>query len=991
MKRFVVFAALVLFAAPAFGAESHPIKRVALVIGASDYSELKPLSNPGRDADSVADILDRMGFVVTPLTDVTGRKLKRAIDNFIDDADGADLALIYYSGHGVEVAGDNYMIPTDASIATPQTAGESLVPVDDLVDRLAKIVPATIVLLDACRTNPFAPGQLVALPGEAAQVVPIEGIAVRGPTVTQPTVRNEHYLGSVVGFAASPGQVAQDGPTGGHSPYAAALIEHLGDGAHSFADVMTIIAREVYLDTHQEQLPWTHLGLTDLLYLTSEPEAVDDDNKLILDDRRELLLTINGLTDDTRAFVETVADSEAVSLDALYGMLRVALETKSNGQDLEKQLLDGARQLRDFADRAPRIIRDDAELVRLNALADEARNQGAIGAARTFRAEATARARVLDTQLNETVSGLKLDIAATYARDAEEAVLAFDFDYAADLFEDAYETAKPWDESAAFQYRSSQAQALINLGGTNVNHDALNSAIGIMEDVLRDLPVEAPVKEVATARSTLGLGLFVLGTLESDGTTLERSITEYDAGLALAVEPEVRASMLNGKGLAAWALGMRLTEATQLLVARQAFEEAGTIWTETNSPANWATVQMNLANTLNQLGARQGDMAAVQQAVDISRDLLARHTEVIGPAGVAVIQMNLGYMLWTQGTNSPTNELLVEARTTLEAALTFVKRNESPSAWALATNNLGLAVLSIGQRAGDLAMLRQAAADFEAAIEVMSREDAPLQWGLFNSNLAFTLQTIANMERDAPALDRVIGLYETALKEVTRKTAPTNWALITSNYADAMQLRSQATGIPIYLTRAAALHRSVLEVWTRKDAPTAWALGEMKLGFVLFLIGTQTSSGQDLADAVSALNASLEVVTFESAPNQWFAAKSSLGVAQQALGEMTADAATLDAAIATYKELQPQVPVDTNPDGWLQLNARIAGILHRRAMDAKSPDLLREVRALEEDIRRVASETDNGPASIAAIFAIKGIDATLDQWAAEVPNQAVTP
>jgi len=164
-------------------AQDHPLKGVALVIGESDYATLQKLDNPKRDARAMDDMLDSLGFTVERVLDGDAKKLRGEIADFVDEAKDADVALVYYSGHGIEAGGADYLVPTDTNLATPQTAGESLVPVSDLLDQLAKTVPVTIVLLDACRTNSFPEGQLVQLPGttEPVQVAPSGLEAMRGP------------------------------------------------------------------------------------------------------------------------------------------------------------------------------------------------------------------------------------------------------------------------------------------------------------------------------------------------------------------------------------------------------------------------------------------------------------------------------------------------------------------------------------------------------------------------------------------------------------------------------------------------------------------------------------------------------------------------------------------------------------------------------------------------------------------------------------------
>ena len=116
-------------------AQDHPLKGVALVIGESDYATLQKLDNPKRDARAMDDMLDSLGFTVERVLDGDARKLRSEIADFVEGAKDADVALVYYSGHGIEAGGADYLVPTDTDLETPQTAGESLVPVSDLLDQ----------------------------------------------------------------------------------------------------------------------------------------------------------------------------------------------------------------------------------------------------------------------------------------------------------------------------------------------------------------------------------------------------------------------------------------------------------------------------------------------------------------------------------------------------------------------------------------------------------------------------------------------------------------------------------------------------------------------------------------------------------------------------------------------------------------------------------------------------------------------------------------
>ena len=217
-------------------------------------------------------------------------------------------------------------------------------PLSEVMDQLKGVVPVTIVLLDACRTNPFPAGALVRKsPADAGAPIGAGGLTpVRGaaPLGRQCAGRADN-LGTVIGFAAEPGRPALDGATGENSPYASALLRHLGamDGVE-FGQVMRMVTEEVYLDTKTKQRPWVNESLRRLLYFGVPQPAPTGDDGLITGERRQLLLTISELPDLNRVQVETVAAKDGVPLDALYGVLR-ALGTAKIPEDpteLEKLL-----------------------------------------------------------------------------------------------------------------------------------------------------------------------------------------------------------------------------------------------------------------------------------------------------------------------------------------------------------------------------------------------------------------------------------------------------------------------------------------------------------------------------------------------------------------------------------------------------------------------------------------------------------------------------
>ena len=193
-----VFALVVGFLIPA-----HAEKRVALVIGNSAYEQVARLPNPDDDARAVATALERLGFAVTLRLDQDYSGLRRALGAFSRTAAGADIAAIFYAGHGIEVGGQNYLIPIDATLSHANDVDFEAIPLTTAMGALESAKGLKLVILDACRNNPFA--AKMARTGTTRAVG--RGLARVSP------------LGSdtLVAYAAKEGTTADDGE-GKHSP-----------------------------------------------------------------------------------------------------------------------------------------------------------------------------------------------------------------------------------------------------------------------------------------------------------------------------------------------------------------------------------------------------------------------------------------------------------------------------------------------------------------------------------------------------------------------------------------------------------------------------------------------------------------------------------------------------------------------------------------------------------------------------------------------------
>ena len=189
--------------------------RAAFVVGNSAYSNAPKLANPVRDAHLVADTLRSLDFIVTQKNDLTRDGFARALSDFIRKNKNADVTLFYFAGHGMQYDGQNYLVGTDARLQSELDIDSETVELSKVVELLERNSKATLVYVDACRDNPLATDFYRRNFSET------RALETRG--VARVRLRTD---GSMLVFAAAPGQVAYDGE-GRNSPFARALARHL--------------------------------------------------------------------------------------------------------------------------------------------------------------------------------------------------------------------------------------------------------------------------------------------------------------------------------------------------------------------------------------------------------------------------------------------------------------------------------------------------------------------------------------------------------------------------------------------------------------------------------------------------------------------------------------------------------------------------------------------------------------------------------------------
>jgi uncharacterized caspase-like protein len=253
MRILCILAVFLIWAMPA-----HAERRVALVIGNSAYEHVPQLANPKNDAADMAKKLEKLGFevVVGEDLDLTGMRSKAR--EFIAKLDGADIALFFYAGHGLQVNGNNYIAPVDAKLATHLDLEFETLPINLVMSAMEQSTKVNLVFLDACRDNPLAENLARSMGTRSGAVG--RGLAKLGSGV-----------GSLIAFATQPGNVALDGE-GRNSPFTTALLKHLGTPGQSVTDDLIQVRKEVLDATAGKQVPWDNSSLTGPVVLKDEPK-----------------------------------------------------------------------------------------------------------------------------------------------------------------------------------------------------------------------------------------------------------------------------------------------------------------------------------------------------------------------------------------------------------------------------------------------------------------------------------------------------------------------------------------------------------------------------------------------------------------------------------------------------------------------------------------------------------------------------------------------
>jgi hypothetical protein len=235
---------------------AYAAKRVALVIGNSSYTNAPTLANPKNDAEDVSAALRDLGFDVVEGRDLDRREMADAVRRFSRKLPGSEVALFFYAGHGVQVSGNNYLLPTDVTVETSSDIKLGTIDVGTILEEMESEQRVNLIFLDACRDNPFANSLL-----KSSRSLPSRGLSLQ-----------DSGVGSLIAYATQPNNIAFDGK-GRNSPFTQALLKHLKTPGLEVRTMLARVRGDVIDSTGGKQVPWENSSLRGEVYLKPSQAA----------------------------------------------------------------------------------------------------------------------------------------------------------------------------------------------------------------------------------------------------------------------------------------------------------------------------------------------------------------------------------------------------------------------------------------------------------------------------------------------------------------------------------------------------------------------------------------------------------------------------------------------------------------------------------------------------------------------------------------------
>jgi hypothetical protein len=354
-----------------FGQPALADKRVALVIGNSGYQNVARLGNPTNDASAITEILKGAGFdLVESRRDLKISEMRRVFRDFANSSRDADVAVVYYAGHGIEVEGTNYLIPIDASLEQDLDVYDEAFSLDRILVTIEPAKQLRLVILDACRNNPFAKAMKRTIGSRAIGM---------GLAKVEPTSPN-----TLIAFASKAGSTASDGDSK-NSPFTAALVRHIAKPGLDLRKAFGFVRDDVLKNTSNKQEPYVYgsLGGDDVPLVPAKLVVSEPLHNAQADVRRDYELALQVGTKKVwdafivnypSGFYTELAEAQRLALEGAKQTEQAKAATQANAAEEARVAAEKAKQVEQAKVLAAETVRVAAE----NVAADKAATDKAL-------------------------------------------------------------------------------------------------------------------------------------------------------------------------------------------------------------------------------------------------------------------------------------------------------------------------------------------------------------------------------------------------------------------------------------------------------------------------------------------------------------------------------------------------------------------------------------------------------------------------------------
>ncbi len=750
-------------------------KRVALVIGNSDYRDVPALANPRNDAEDVAAALKRLGFQTTVGLDADRAAMEKAIEAFATAVEGADVALFYYAGHGMQHQGVNYLMPTDANLQN--AAGlRRLTKLNDVVADVKRARTLRIMILDACRDNPLVDVLENSPSAVASRGTRSVGLAKLSRTAGSgdPGAAAPSRGGDIIVYAAESGHTAADG-VGRNSPFSAAFVRNVETEGQEVVALVRRVALSVQQETNGGQRPELSLAVPFEFYFKPGPPQPPPTVQQLLPNAKPHEVGAIELQADAIVNAASEQDRAQIRRELMALMSEMASRSGLKPDQLATELPNAFSRLakmRKEIEEFRRLMENEpgiAPFVEIAAAAVASGRRPDLQAADQALAQAQSRYDEAIRARTQALERTRSNRAHLYEQRGNIAETEYRSKEAAEFYLAAAKDTPAADlESTARRFALAGATLFVH-GNNFFANDTLREAIRVMEsEALRRYEQIVPGSD-EQRRIVAASTAIVLANIADAQTSLGGRLPGYD-GAKMMVDaratyrkaldrikveefPDLAMDILNRRSQRDLEFGRRIVKDRGRGHFAEAVKTMRLILSiQDGKPAykdELGRTRNNLANALKELSKRtdgeEGDRL-IDEAIELFRQSVTVLEQLPDKNNVLIARSNVAHAL---GVRAERKGGLAGAQD-IDAALEMYEKigrdldkEKNPRLWAAVKQNEAELLRLVGQRQTDptraLQALKASFELYQKVLTVISKDTAPNHWALVCAEMGHTL------------------------------------------------------------------------------------------------------------------------------------------------------------------------------------------------------------------------------------------------------------